>query len=111
MVVPTIVAGVEAPIVVASIVPALMSAVAAITEVNVPAAGVVPPIVASTVPALMSAVVATRVVIVAAAGVAAPMTVASMLPPLISTLASVDKPVTPRVPAMVAFSCTVRVSM
>ena len=29
----------------------------------------------------------------------------------LSTLASVDKPVTPRVPAIVAFSCTVRVSM
>jgi hypothetical protein len=38
-------AGVDPPITVLSIVPALMSAVVAVREVNVPAAGVDPPIV------------------------------------------------------------------
>ena len=48
--------------------------------------------------------VALTVVPTTVLGEAAPICTASMLPPLMSTLANVDKPVTPKVPAMVAFS-------
>jgi len=59
----------------------VLTSLVEVSVVNVPAAGVVPPIVASTVPALMSAVVATNEVSVPTAVIAdcvAPVTVAAV---------------------------------